>query len=164
MTRACTVELLIEPLAMGHISAVYPLMRTADPSLSLAGWLRFARRAVGPRPGAPHGVLVARRAALKHPCGAVCYRRHRDMHRRAILTAEHFIAMDLLYPAAILEALIGGLEPVAHRLGCETIRSIVHGSAGTLIETLEHHGHMPEAITMTKQVEKSWHTDSAKLV
>jgi hypothetical protein len=69
-----------------------------------------------------------------------------------VLTAEHFVALDLLYPDRIIAALIAGLEPVAKRLGCGTIRSIVHGDAAALIVTLQSQGHMAEAVTLVKDV------------
>ncbi len=153
--RADAQPLIVGPLAADQIAAVFPLMRSADPSLSLATWRRFARRAVGGTPLSPHGILVARRPAQRYPCGAVCYSRHRDIHQASVLTAEHFVALDLLYPEKIIEALIAGLDPVARRLGCASIRSIVHGGAGTLIGKLQSQGHIVEALTMTKQVARN---------
>ena len=148
---AAMVDLLVEPLSPIQVATVFPLMRAADPGLSLADWRRFARTVTTKRQG-QHGVLVARRQTLQHPSGAVCYRRHRDLHDGAVLTAEHFVALDLLYPDRIIAALIAGLEPVAKRLGCGTIRSIVHGDAAALIVTLQSQGHMAEAVTLVKDV------------
>jgi hypothetical protein len=140
----------VEALSADQVGAVFPLMRAADPSLSPAIWRQFARRAVSGNVLAPQGVLVARRSALKYPSGAVCYRRHRNLHHAAVLTAEHFVALDLLYPDMVIAALIDGLEPVARRLGCASIRSIVHDGADTLSELLQRQGHSAEGITMTK--------------
>ena len=153
MTNSADAQpLIVEPLPADLIAAVFPLMRSANPNLSLAVWRRFAKRAVSGAMLAPHGVLIARRPSQRYPSGAVCYSRHRDIHQASILTAEHFVAMDLLYPEKIIEALITGLEPVATRLGCASIRSIVHGHAETLIDKLQNQGHSVEAMTMTKQV------------
>jgi hypothetical protein len=96
-------------------------------------------------------VLIARRPALRHPSGAVYYARHRDIHGSAVLTAEHFVALDLLYPEAVISALIAGLEPVAAMLGCRGIRAIVTVSATRLIESLQNQGHCAEAITFIKR-------------
>ena len=151
---AAQTDLLVEHLSPAQVATVFPLMRSAQPGLSLADWKRFAKRVS--RPGAPpaEGVLVARRTCAIHPSGAVCYRRSMELQHGALLTAEHFIALDLLYPDVILRALIAGLEPVAQRLGCSAIRSIVHGAAAPLIETLQLHGHRSEAVTLTKLVGK----------
>ena len=146
------IELLIEPLSRDVIASVFPLMQAVNPSLSSANWRQFARQAGAHPVRAQRGILIARRPTQRFPVGAVCYRRHHDVGQGAILTAEHYVALDLLYPDRVIEALIAGLEPVALRLGCRTIRSIVHGSEETLIETLHGQGHAAEAVTMTKRV------------
>jgi hypothetical protein len=151
MIHHAASDLLVERLSTEQIATVFPLMRAADPGLSLAAWRRFARRSTTPtRRPAPYGVLVARRPAQRYPSGAVYYARHRDMHGTSVLTAEHFVALDLLYPEAVISALIAGLEPVAMLLGCCSIRSIVKNTAMPLIETLQLQGHRAEAVTFIK--------------
>jgi hypothetical protein len=127
-------------------------MREAAPALSLPSWLHFARPvATAARPGRA-GILVAHRRGATHPVGAVCYRRDRDMRSGTMLTAEHFIAVDLLYPEAVIHALLSELDCVASKLRCTAIRSIVHGARAGLIDDLRLSGHVAEGVTFTKKV------------
>ncbi len=146
-----TADLLVEALGPAQVRTVYPLIRAVEPSLSLADWLQYARRvAVGER--GRRGVLVARRPAQRHPSGLVCYRCDRHISHGTLLTAEHFVALDLLYAEAVLAALVTGLERMATELGCGAIRSIVRGVHSPLIQHLCQHGHRAEGMTLTRTV------------
>jgi hypothetical protein len=142
--------LSVRPLAPGQLRDLYPLMRAASPALSLQAWLHFARALTASKAPGHAGILVARRHRVSHPCGAVCYRRDRDLQFGIILTAEHFIAMDLLYPEAVMDALLGELDNIAMRLRCNAIRSIVQGGRVMLADELRGAGHVSEGFTMTK--------------
>ncbi len=124
-------------------------MQAIDASLTLASWLRYARPVVQSATQSREGVLVARHRTSKHPSGAVCYRRHRSTKHGAMLTVEHLVAMDLLYPDVVRQALLRGLETVAVRLGCGAIRAIVHAH---FHNDLVLAGHAMEAVTYTKLV------------
>ena len=119
--------LTVEPLPRKHIRAVYPLIREAVPGLSLSDWLRFARPITGVRRNMLCGIIIARREASYFPNGLFCYRVERDMMANKILVAEHFIAVDLLYPHIVLDALVAELDGLGRRLGCSAVRSVVHG-------------------------------------
>jgi hypothetical protein len=144
-------RLVTERLQPEQIRTLYPLMRASQPALLLPDWLRYARRVTAARAQSREGVLVVRRPALRHPSGAVCYRRDRGMGPASTLTAEHFIALDLLEPAAVLAALAEGLDGVAERLGCNTILSIVHGDP-SLVENLRSAGHAPDGVVLRRNV------------
>jgi hypothetical protein len=145
-------RLIVERLSRKDGRTVYPLMREVVPSLSMLRWLTYARRLPrGPGPGRT-GILIARRLGYPHPSGAVCYRRDRDITHGSVLTAEHFIALDLLYPEAILSALLSELDSIAVSLGCAAIRSIVHGGRPGLVAELCLAGHKAEGVTLTKYV------------
>jgi hypothetical protein len=117
----------VEPLAQDQIRAVYPLIREAISGLSLTAWLRFAQTATSPRRGGQAGIIVARRAGHDFPSGLFCYRVDPDPALGKILVAEHFVAVDLLYPDDVLAALVAELDALGERLGCKAVRSIVHG-------------------------------------
>ena len=117
----------VEPLARDQIHAVYPLIREAIPGLSLASWLRFARGTTGQKRNIQAGVMVARRDGRDFPSGLFCYRVERDPALEKILVAEHFVALDLLHPADVIDALVGALDGLGKRLGCHAVRSVVHG-------------------------------------
>ncbi len=117
--------LVAERLFPQQARLAYPLMREVVPGLTLTTWLRYARRMTGRGDPPDRGILTVRRAASPILCGAVCYRRDYDPALGAILTAEHFVAVDLLHPGAVLDALEMGLQEVAVSLRCAAMRSMV---------------------------------------
>jgi hypothetical protein len=117
----------VEPLAREQIHAVYPLIREAIPGLSLAAWLRFARGTTGAKRNIQSGIMVARRDGRGFPSGLFCFRVERDPAFDKILVAEHFVALDLLAPSEVIDALVGCLDSLGKRLGCNAVRSVVHG-------------------------------------
>jgi len=140
----------VRHLTPGQAQAAYPLMRQLAPELSLRGWLAYARRRPRRCISGNEGILLANRAGVAHPSGAVCYRRDRDMRQGAILTAEHIIALDLLYPEAVLAALLAELDCVAERLSCSVIRVIVPHGRPSLLENLCGAGHQAEGVFLSK--------------
>jgi hypothetical protein len=58
--------------------------------------------------------------------------------------------MDLLYPEAVLAALLARLECIAGALRCGAIRSIMHGWPPRLGEDLRAAGHSSDGVTFTK--------------
>jgi hypothetical protein len=101
---------------------------------------------------------VARRRGHTLPCGAVHYRLDRNLRYGQLLTAEHFIAIDLLYPHAVLTALFEALDGVATACGCSAMRSILHenghdrghDSGADLLDRLSVAGHRRDGMTLTK--------------
>ena len=131
-------NLSVEILAQDQIRAVYPVIREALPHLALPDWVRLARRTLAGRRG---GFLVARRDGRPFPCGLFCYRVDNDPLSGQILTAEHFVAVDLLDPDAVLAALAESLEALAHRLGCREVRCVINGTGGRIVRGLVQAGH-----------------------
>jgi hypothetical protein len=139
---------IIEVLSREQIRAVYPLVREAVPSLDLASWLRFARQLAGPRRGGQCGIVAARRETRMFPSGLFCYRVEDDLKLGRVLVADHFVAVDLLDPAAVLAALVEELDRLAKRLGCQAVRSLVHGGAPEVEDGLQAAGHRPEGASL----------------
>ncbi len=150
----------VETLAPDQFRAVYPLIREAIPALSLPAWLRFARqlgaarkasggKASGGKP-CQAGIVAATRAGRPFPCGLFCYRVDHELGRGRVLIAEHFVAVDLLDPSAVLAALVAELEALGSRLDCTAIRSVVHDSAGDVSGGLSKAGHTPEGTLLLK--------------
>jgi hypothetical protein len=137
-------DFIIEVLSREQIRSVYPLVREAVPALELSAWLRFARRLSGKGRGGQSGVIVARREGRTFPSGLFCYRVELDLALGKVLIADHFVAVDLLEPAAVLAALVEELDRLAKRLGCQAVRSLVHGGAPDLEGGLYAAGHRPE--------------------
>lgn len=138
------VDFVIETLAREQLPAVYPLVREAVPSLSLTNWLRFARPLTELRRGGHCGIVTARRDGRSFPCGLFCYRVDDDLTLGRVLVADHFVAVDLLDPGAVLAALVDELDRLAHRRECKAVRSLVHGGTREVADSLDAAGHRPE--------------------
>ena len=137
-------EFIIGVLSRDDIRAVYPLVREAVPTLDLATWLRFARQLTGPRRGEQCGIVAARREGRAFPCGLFCYRVEDDLKLGKVLVADHFVAVDLLDPAAVVAALVEELDDLARRQGCKAVRSLVHGGVPDVVDSLDAAGHRLE--------------------
>ncbi len=151
-------EFITELLSREQIRAVYPLVREAVPTLDLTEWLRFARQLTGSRRAGQCGIVAARREGRAFPCGLFCYRVENDLKLGKVLIADHFVAIDLLDPAAVLAALVEELDNLAKRLGCQAVRSLVHGGAPDLKDGLHAAGHRPEgALLLMKNLRELPH-------
>ena len=137
-------DFIIEALSREQSLSVYPLVREAVPTLDLSTWLRFARQLTGKRRGGQSGIIGARREGRTFPSGLFCYRVELDLKLGKVLIADHFVAVDLLDPAAVIAALVEELDRLAKRLGCQAVRSLVHGGAFDLEGGLFAAGHRPE--------------------
>jgi hypothetical protein len=137
------------PLRPDQIRSVFPLIREALPDLQLSEWLRFARQ-MTTRRADQAGIVVAQRVGRNYPCGLFCYRVERDLERGTVLSAEHFVAVDLLEPGAVLAALVEELEALGKRLGCGAVRSVVHGGQSDVRGGLAAAGHTMEGETLLK--------------
>lgn len=150
MSKTPYSDVLVEPMTLGDIRPLFPLMRAIEPSLQLSAWLNYARSVVKAKPSTRAGILIARRRPQAMPCGAACYRLDRDLRYGSVLTAEHVIALDLLYPQAVLMALFDALDGLALRLGCGAIRSIAHDRGPDILEPLRIAGHRREGTMLAK--------------
>jgi hypothetical protein len=129
-----------------QIRSVFPLIREAVATIDLSIWLRFARQLTGPRRVGQCGIVTARREGRAFPCGLFCYRVEDDLKLGKVLTADHFVAVDLLDPGAVLGALVEELDVLARRLGCQAVWP-GHGGAPTVAGGLFAAGHRPEGAT-----------------
>lgn len=141
-------DFIIEALSRDQIRAVYPLVREAFPPLDLSTWLRFARQLTAPRRAGQCGIIAARREGRTFPCGLFCYHVEDDLKLGKVLIADHFVAVDLLDPAAVLAAVVEELDGLAKRLGCRAVRSLVHGGVPDVEGGLYAAGHRPEGTSL----------------
>jgi hypothetical protein len=141
-------DFIIEVLSRDQIRSVYPLVREAVPTLDLPTWLRFARQLTSSRRLGQCGIVAARREGRLFPCGLFCYRVEDDLKLGKVLVADHFVAVDLLDPAAVLTALVEELDCLGKRLGCQAVRSLVHGGAPELEGGLYAAGHRPDSASL----------------
>jgi hypothetical protein len=140
----------VRMLAPDQVRSVCPLIRQVVPTLNLTGWTRFARPLVNPRRPELGGIVVATRPPRPFPCGLFCYRQDRDLAHGKVLVAEHFVALDLLDPDAVLAALVGELDSLAKRFSCDAVQSVVHGSSPEVRGGLAAAGHEPDASLLWK--------------
>ena len=140
----------ITTLAHEEARSVYPLIREVVPGLELAAWLRFARQLTQVRRANVGGIVVARRTGRAFPCGLFCYRVDQDLELGRVLVAEHFVAVDLLDPPAVLAALVGELESLGRRFDCVAVRSVVHSANGAVAGGLSAAGPEPEGSLLFK--------------
>jgi hypothetical protein len=134
-------KFVVEPLSRTAILNAYPLVHLAVPTLDLPAWRRFARLALDRRRGTLAGILVARRAARRHICGLVCYRREPDMILGQVLQARNLIAIDMLDTQSIVLALISSLRPLAKANGCSSVHLMMPDTefAASLLHNLIAH-------------------------
>ena len=144
---------IVRPLAPDELRSVYPLIREAMPSITLTAWLAFAKPLLNRR-AAHTGIIAARRAGRAFPSGLFCYRVDTDLENGRVLIAEHFVAVDLLDPQAVLAALVAELDALGQRLGCDAVRSVVHGNENAVSGGLFAAGHAPEASLMLKPLRR----------
>lgn len=139
----------VRPLTRDQILSVFPLIREAMPDVELGDWTGFARRITGRR-GANAGIMAAWREGRSFPCGLFCYRVDKTLAEGKVLVAEHFVAVDLLEPKAVLAALVAELEALGRRLECNALRSVVHGDEREVAGGLVAAGHAPDASLLLK--------------
>ncbi|MGA3400854.1 MAG: hypothetical protein ABSC95_16675 [Acetobacteraceae bacterium] len=139
----------VRALAPDEIRSVFPLIREAMPAIDLAAWTEFARRLTGRRLSHA-GIMAAWREGRPFPCGLFCYRVDKTLGQGRVLIAEYFVAVDLLDPKGVLEALVAELDALGQRLGCNAVRSVVHGGEPEVAGGLVAAGHAPEASLLLK--------------
>ncbi len=143
-------HLIAERLTPDRFRAAFPLIREAMPGLDLTGWLRFARQTTASRRTERTGIVAVRRESRPYPCGLFCYRVEDDLEQGRVLIAEHFVAVDLLEPGAVLAALVAELDQLGARLGCHAVRSIVHQGETEVTGGLAKAGHVAEGMLLFK--------------
>lgn len=144
-------ELVVEPLPLERARLAFPLMRLVLPALTLEDWQGFARQVARGARHVPAGILVARRPDTPYLCGAVCFRRDLDPQSGAVLTAEHLVALDLLYPQAVVAALVRALDGLAVSLRCQMIRVTAVAARPDLARTLRDCGHRSAGIVLGRR-------------
>jgi len=139
----------VRALAPDEILSVYPLIRETMRGISLAVWTDFARRLTSRRLHNA-GIMAAWREGRPFPCGLFCYRVDATLGQGRVLIAEYFVAIDLLDPKGVLDALVAELDDLGQRLACNAVRSLVHGGEPALAVGLAAAGHEPEGSLLLK--------------
>jgi len=150
----------VQPLAQSQIHAAYPLIREAVPTLDLAAWSRFARLNADRRRAAHIGIMVAQRRSRPYPSGLFVYRKDADLQYGLVLTADHFVAIDIIDHRPVVSALTESLEALARRLACNAIRSIVRVGSTDVTPGLIGAGYRLEGAILCKQFDREAVSDA----
>lgn len=142
----------VRPLRLSDIRTAYPLIRQAAPTLAFKEWRQFAKRAADPRYSHKHGIIVVQRYQRPHPSGLFCYAKEFDLDQGQILSARHFVVLDLFCAEALMAALIVGLEALGSQLHCAVVRTHPLGGADDVVAGLLAAGHHLEGSSFTKSL------------
>ncbi|MDR3464292.1 MAG: hypothetical protein P4L76_18465 [Beijerinckiaceae bacterium] len=145
-------SLTVQPLIVSQSRAAYPLIREVVPTVDFKTWSRFVRRTANPRFANRSGIMVALIESRPYPSGLVAYKRDEDLRYGNVLTADHFIAFDLLDRQPIASALIAAMESMGRDLGCDTIRWNLHHKAAGVASHLLSVGHQLGGTVLYKPV------------
>ena len=97
--------------------------------------------------------MVALIDSRPYPSGLVAYKRDEDLRYGHVLTADHFIAFDLLDRQPVASALITAMESMGRRLGCDTVRWHLHHEAASVASNLLSAGHRLGGTVLYKPVD-----------
>lgn len=149
-------QLRTRPLTAERIAQAFPLVQMSLPQVTLDAWCDFAEALVFRPNGAAAGIIVVldERDTIAGLCS---YRVDHDLVHERLLSAEHFLAFDLLDRRAVAHALADGLEGLARQHQCTAIHTQLprRGDAdpdrgGGLLDVLSTLGHRVEYIGMCK--------------
>jgi hypothetical protein len=154
-------EFHVHRLSSDDARIAYPLVREAEPDIDLESWLSFVRRTAKPAV-IRTGIMVATRTGQRFPCGLFCYRCHEDLALGPVVTADYFVAVDILDPTPVVGAMVRELESLGGRLNCAAVRSIVRHRGERLSHCLESSGHRLEAKNFVKRLPQDAHRAAAQ--
>ena len=124
----------VRPLAESEFARAYPLIRAVAPELSLNAWLGFAR-VFTVSETTPEGGIISAQDDGAYIYGLCCYMVLPHLCNRRSLIVEPIVALHVVDPLGPIEALLEALEPIARRLGCESIQLVLPRSEGSEIES-----------------------------
>lgn len=120
----------VRPLAESEFARAYPLIRAIATGLSLNAWLGFARLFAVSEASLEGGIISAQDDNA-YIYGLCCYMVLPNLCHRRSLIVEPIVALHVVDPLGPIEALLEALEPIAHRLGCESIQLVLPRSGSS---------------------------------
>jgi hypothetical protein len=126
-----TVKFLTRPLERDQIAQAYALIQSADPSVSLDRWTRFAHKMTSlPRASRQTGIMTIQTEA-GYMCGLFVYEILEDLRLSRTLAIRHVFAISLVQREAIVRSLLGAAESLAHINGCDSVSAIIDQDTST---------------------------------
>ncbi|HTZ71430.1 MAG TPA: hypothetical protein VMB71_12320 [Acetobacteraceae bacterium] len=142
-------EFQVAPLRPAEARLVYPLVQASEPAVTLESWLAFVRR-ITHRRADRVGIMAATRAGQRFPCGIFCYRCHEDLALGPVVTADYFVAVDILDPKPVVRAMVRELESLGERLQCQAVRSVIHANEDEVATCLRRSAHQVATTNFVK--------------
>lgn len=118
--RPAIVKFLTRPLERDQVAQAYALIQSADPSVSLDRWTRFAQRLLSAR----HAGIMTIQTEAGYMCGLFAYEIFEDLRLNRTLAIRHVVAVSLVQPEAIAQALLEAAESLAHLNGCAALTAL----------------------------------------
>jgi hypothetical protein len=123
--RPVTVKFLTRPLERDQIAQAYALIQSADPSVSLDRWTRFAHKMTAlPRSSRHTGIMTVQTEA-GYMCGLFVFEILEDLRHNRTLVIRHVFAISLVQREAIVRSLLDSAESLAHLNGCDSVIAVI---------------------------------------
>ncbi|NIV75283.1 MAG: hypothetical protein GWN37_10725 [Gammaproteobacteria bacterium] len=149
-------HLRTRPLTVERIAQAFPLVQASLPHVTLEAWQDFASALVS-RAEPPHSGIMTVISEREYIAGLCSYQIDHDLVHGLRLTADNFLAFDLLDRRLVAHALAEGLESLARDLRCTAVHThLLHtdpvnpARGGGLVDILSTRGHRVESIGMCK--------------
>ncbi len=142
----------IVSLSGERILQAFPLIQAAWPAIDLAAWKSFIR-SFRAESTAGQSDVVALRNSAGYLSGVLAYRRDWDLRAGPILTAQLFLAIDLLNSLRTIGALLEAVETRASELGCAGVQVRVCNEQARLASCLNTLGLSREASVFSRNRE-----------
>lgn len=120
-----TVKFLTRPLERDQVAQAYALIQSADPTLSLDRWTRFAHKMLAQPRSSRHTGIMTIQTEAGYMCGLFAFEIVDDLRLNRTLAIRNVFAISLIQPEAIIRALLESAESLAHLNGCAAITAIV---------------------------------------
>ena len=140
-------SLSVELLTLAEIDRAFPLIAATLPDIHPDEWHSFAARLIGNRGTGTCGILAAQ-AEGGYLTGLCVYHQIDSIALGRSLLAESFVALDLIDPAVVIDALADALKMTAARQGCARVRAWAPSRRGGLIGHLKASGFVEEGIAL----------------
>lgn len=145
-------ELHLTPLRRTQVQQAFPLVQAIRPQMTLDEWEAFAWRF--PADHQARAGIATLQDSNALILGLFAYRAGREPDHGRTLLVDHFVAMDIISPAAVAEHLADSMEALARRLDCRAVHTAVTDgesvSGRHLVDLLRDLGHRLESFQLCK--------------
>lgn len=137
----------LRPLTLDAAAKAWPLVRSVDDAVSLSQWQQFVKRSHDSAEAA--GVMAVEREGYIR--GMFVWRLESDMANRRILQIDLFTISDALLRHSATEALLDGLQALAHKLDAHSIKTSLAVDS-EVVGAFESRGFARQALCLHQRV------------